>query len=243
VVAFTATEEDHMKNTKLATYAVGAVVAVAMTGCGGDDDGDASDFADQSAKEIIDASGKDMADLESVHLSADITNDGMQVTMDLSLDTSGNCEGSVAIGGGTAEIIRTTDGSWFKADDAFWQGQAGEQAEQIIGLVGDKWVVDPSDQFSSFCELESLLDDIGDPEGVEDATTDGTKEVDGKDAVKVVGDDDGNETTAFVAVDDPHYILKIEVTGDEESGEASFSDFNEDIEVEAPATEDVIDLP
>ena len=111
----------------------------------------------------------------------------------------------------------------------------------MLALVGDKWVVDTSDQFSSFCDLDGLLEDIGDPEDVEDAKTDGTEDVDGEEAVKVIGTDDGSETTVFVATDEPHYILKVEVSGDD-AGTASFSEFDEDLEVEAPAEEETITL-
>jgi hypothetical protein len=229
-----------MKKSTLATFAMGVAIAATMTGCGGDDGG--GDFADKSAKDIIKASSSDMENLKSVHLNADITSEGSNVTMDLSLDTDGNCEGTVGIEDGSAEVRSVGGESWFKADEAFWQSQAGDQADQIIGIVGDKWVVDPNDQFSTFCDLDGLLKDIGDPEGVEDAKTDGTEDVDGDEAVKVVGDDEGSETTAFIAVDEPHYILKVEVTGDDE-GEATFSDFDEDVEVEAPGDDEVIELP
>ena len=224
-----------MKKSRLATCAMGVAIAATMTGCGGDD------FADGSAKDIIKASATDMGKLKSVHLNADITSDGSNVTMDLSLDTDGNCEGTVGVGGGSADILGIGDQAWYKADEAFWRANAGDQADQIIALVGDKWVVDPEGQFSSFCDLDGLLEDIGDPEGVEDAKTDGTEDVDGDEAVKVVGDDDGSETTAFIAVDEPHYILKVEVTGDDE-GEATFSDFDKDVDVEAPGADEVIEL-
>ncbi len=225
-----------MKRSKLATYAMGIAVAATMTGCGG------SDFADEKAADIIKAASTDMGKLKSVHLAADISSDGSTIGMDLSLDTDGNCEGTIEVGEGSADVLSLDGDSWFKADEAFWREQAGEQADQVLELVGDKWVVDTSDQFSSFCDLDGLLEDIGDPEDVEDAETDGTEDVDGDEAVKVVGtDDDDNETTVFVAVDEPHYILKVEVTGDD-AGEATFSDFDEDIEVEAPAEEDTVTL-
>ncbi len=223
-----------MNKSRLATYAMGVAIAATMTGCG-------SSFADESAKDIIKASSADMEDLKSVHLKADITSEGSNVTMDLSLDTDRNCVGTIGIEGGSAEVRSVGGESWFRADEAFWQSQAGDQADQIISLVGDKWVVDPDDQFSSFCDLDGLLEDIGDPEGVEDAKTDGTEDVDGEEAVKVVGDDDGSETTAFIAVDEPHYILKVEVTGDD-AGEATFSDFDDDVDVEAPGDDEVIEL-
>lgn len=227
-----------MKISTRAAYAAAIAMTVTLAGCGG------SDFAEEPAKDIVKAAAKDMAALESVHLDADISSGGSTVTMDLSLDTSGSCEGTVSIDGGKAEVIRIGDESWFKADDAFWETQAGDQAEQIMGIVGDKWVVDPNDQFSSFCDLDTLLDDIGDPEGLDDVKSDGTEDIDGDEAVKLVGEDeDGTETTAYVAVDDPHYILKIEANGDDEEGEATFSEFDEDVEVEAPADDDVIELP
>jgi hypothetical protein len=233
-----------MKRSRLATYAMGIAVAATMTGCGGgsDDGGDGgSGFADESASDIIKAASADMGDLKSVHLGADITSDGSTITMDLTLDTEGNCQGTVGIGTGSAEVLSADGSAWFKADEAFWREQAGDQADTVLSLVGDKWVVDTSSQFSSFCDLDGLLEDIGDPEDVEDAKTDGTEDVDGAEAVKIVGTEDSSETTVFVATDEPHYILKVEVTGDEE-GEAAFSDFDEDVEVEAPAEADTVTL-
>ena len=228
-----------MKRSTRTAYAAGIALTVSLTGCGG------SDFAEEPAKDIVEAAAEDMTDLESVHLDADITSAGGNVTMDLSLDDAGSCEGSISIGGAEAEVIRVGDESWFKAEDAFWEAQAGEQAEQLIAMIGDNWVADPEDQFSSFCDLDTLLDDIGDPESLQDVERDGTEDVDGEETVRVVGvdDEDGTETTAYIAVDEPHYILKIEATGDDEEGEANFSEFNDEIEVEAPADEDIVELP
>ncbi len=233
-----------MKRSNLATYAMGIALAAALTGCGSDDDGGGdggNDFAGEKAADIIDAASTDMGKLKSVHLNADITSEGSTVGMDLSLNTDGNCAGTISVGGGSAEVLSVDGSSWFKADEAFWREQAGAQADQVLTLVGDKWVVDESNQFGSFCDLDSLLEDVGDPDDLEDITTDGTEDVDGEEAVKVVGTDEGSETTMFVAVDEPHYILKVEVTGDD-AGEATFTEFDEDVEVEAPAEEDTISL-
>jgi hypothetical protein len=233
-----------MKRSNLATYAMGIALAVVLTGCGSDggSDGDGgSGFADEKAADIIKAASTDMGELKSVHLNADITSDGNTVGMDLSLNTEGTCEGTIKVGEGSADVLSVDGSSWFKADEAFWREQAGDQADQVLDLVGDKWVVDTSDQFGSFCDLDGLLEDIGDPEDVQDAKTDGTEDVDGEEAVKVVGTEDDSETTVFVATDEPHYILKVEVTGDD-AGTAAFSEFDEDVEVEAPAEEDTITL-
>ena len=60
----------------------------------------ASGFADEKAADIIKAASTDMGELESVHLNADITSEGSTVGMDLSLNTDGNCEGTINVGGG-----------------------------------------------------------------------------------------------------------------------------------------------
>ena len=225
-----------MKRTRLATYAIGIATAVTLAGCGG------SSFADESAADIVKAASADMAELKSVTIAADITTDGQGITLDLALDTDGNCTGSVGVGEGTAEVLSVDGESWFKADEAFYREQTGEQADQLIDIVGDNWVADPNGQFSSFCDLDELLKEIGDPENVEDAEKDGTEDVDGDEAVKIIGSEEGTETTAFVATDEPHYILKVAVTGDDE-GEATFSGFDEDVDAEAPAEDEIVELP
>ncbi|GAA4686270.1 hypothetical protein [Nocardioides nanhaiensis] len=222
--------------TPLATAAVAAVAALALTGCSG-----GSDFADSSAEDIITAASEDMQALESVHIDADITTDGQQITLDISLDTDGACTGTVGLGEGTAEIVSVDGQSWFKADQALYEALVGEQAEQITAVVGDNWVADEQGQFGSFCDLDSLLEDIGDPEAG-NAEKDGTEEVDGEEAVRLVSEDEGDTTTAFVAVDEPHHILRVEVEGDN-AGEATFSEFDETVEAEAPAEDEIVELP
>ncbi len=224
-----------MKRNTLAAYAVGLATAVTLTGCG-------SGFADESAADIIKAASDDMSKLKSVHIAADIATGGENITLDLTLDTDGNCTGEVGVGGGKAEVLSVDGDSWFKADETFYREQAGEQADQVLEVVGDNWVADPNGQFSSFCDLDELLKEIGDPENVEDAEKDGTEDVDGDEAVKIVGTEEGSDTTAFVATDEPHYILKVAVTGDDE-GEATFSEFDEEVDAEAPAEDEIVELP
>lgn len=225
-----------MKKSRLATIAMGMAVAALMTGCG-DDDGGGSGFADESAKDIVAAAQKAMGELESVHLAGDITTDGSTITMDLSSSTTGNCEGDISIDGGALEVLQVDGDGWFKADEAFWQQQAPDQAAQIVAAAGDKWVVDTGSQFTSFCDLEGLLEEITTPDDSDEFKKDGTEDVDGEDAVKITGKD----STAFIATDEPHYILKLEGSGAEE-GAITFSAFDEEIDVEAPAADDTVDL-
>jgi hypothetical protein len=84
---------------------------------------------------------------------------------------------------------------------------------------------------------------MGDDEDDSKAENEGTEDVDGTEAVKVTGEtDEGDPVTVWVKVDEPHYILKMEVDQGEEPGEIVFSEFDEELEVEAPAEDEVIDL-
>jgi len=226
-----------------------AAVLTLVAGCGGGD-GDkkaSDDFAKSDVADIIAAAKKDMADLDSVHLSGEFTStDSGSVKLDLGVSTAGECSGSIEIGGGTAQILSADGKSWFKPDEAFWRASAGEQADTIIGIVGDKWVVLPPDDtsFTSFCDLDELLKDITDTDPAEkEFVNDGTEDFDGDQAVKLSRTDtDGGKITAFVATDDPHYVVHMVKTGGDDPGEATFSEFDEELDIQPPAESDTIDL-
>lgn len=219
--------------------AVGAGAIALLSGCGG------NDFAEESAADIVKAAGADMQDLSSLRMQGALTSNGQDVSIDLALNTDGDCQGSIGLGDGTAEIVQQGGQAWFKPDQAFWEANAPDQADQIMQVVGDKWVVLPpgDESFTSFCDLDTLLKDIGDgPES--DTSTEGeTEEVDGQDTVIVNStSDSGDPVKAWIATDDPHHILKMQVTQGDEPGTITFSDFDADLEIEAPADEDTIDL-
>jgi hypothetical protein len=218
--------------------AVGVGAIALLSGCGG------NDFAEGSADDIVKAASADMKALSSMRMQGELTASDQAITIDLALNTDGDCQGSIGVMGGKAEIIQQGDQAWFKPDQAFWEATAAEQADQIVQLVGDKWVVLPTgdDSFTSFCDLDTLLEDIGN--GPDSETTKGdTDEVDGEDTVIVKStSDNGDPVQAWIATDDPHHILKMQVTSGDEPGTITFSDFDADLEIEPPADDEVIDL-
>jgi len=220
-------------------HAVGAIGALALlAGCG-------NGFADRSAETIQKESVKDMQALEAVRMEGSVTQQDNEIGLDLSMTTDGDCAGSVSRGdSGSAEVVTVDDTSWFKPDDEFWQAQAGPAADQIIDQVGDNWVQLPEgDQsFASFCDLEGLLDQIGDDQ--EETSKKGeTEDVADQEAIKLTRDnDEGGTTTVWVAVDDPHHILKVEREGGDSPGTITFSEFDEDASIEAPADDETITI-
>ena len=124
--------------------------------------------------------------------------------------------------------------SWFRPDEEFWRAQGGPAADQIISTVGDDWVQLPEgdESFASFCDLDGLLEQIEDDEDQKPSEKGETEDVDGQEAIKLTRDnakEGGGTTTVWVAVDDPHHILKVEREGGEAPSSVSFSEFGDDV--------------
>lgn len=234
------------------------LLALGLVACG-EDDTKGSDSTDDTSSESsqstdyedtpIDQIGEDvekaMNDLDTVHLAGNIVDDeGQRILMDVTVSKAGDCEGSMQIENvGSMEIIAVDGVSYFKADEAFWKSQGGEQATVILGLIGDKWTTDSSDPegFAELCDLDELLSDLNsDDVSGDDSKVTGTREVSGMETVTIdFTSDDGNPGVAYVASEDPHYFVRFEV---EQEGAMGFSRFNEPLEVEKPADSEIFDL-
>lgn len=225
-----------------------AVLSVLLlaAGCGGGDEdsggGSGGDFAKQSGDEIAAAAKADMKSLDSVKYSGEIKSSGSSISLDIQANADGECTGTIGIGDGTAEVLATGGENWYRPDEAFWRQQAPDDADAIIAAVGDKWVIDSDASFSQFCDLEAFFDNIFKDEADGGAyKTTGTDEVDGQQVVKVEQSDEDGSSVGYVLVEGDHYLLKIERTEGEDPGKLEFSEFDEDVEVEAPSADEAVD--
>ena len=179
-----------------------------------------------------------MGELEAVKVSGSITADGQAIDLDVQTNSEGSCVGSIGIDGASAELLGVDGKTWFKPSPEFWEKSAGDAADQIIAIVGDKWVVVPEgeDGFGQFCDLDDLLDEMLKDDAEDDDakfSKGDTEEVDGEDAIAIEQEDPEDGTsTGYVLVDDPHYLVKIEKTDGEDSGTVTFSEFDEDFDAE-----------
>jgi len=244
-----------------------ASVALAMTlgACSGDDDGDAdgatestasptesaasSDFAEQPGADIAQAAKDAMSELTSMRVSGAIADDGDEITLDLQLASGGTCVGSLGLGGATVELLGTDGDTWMRPDAKFWTLTGGQAAKQVQELVGDRWVVIPAeeDSFNQFCDLDSLLEQMlstdEEPDDDTTYTVTGTEDVDGVEVVTVEStDEDGDSSLGYIRVEAPHHLVKIERTSGDETGAVTFSDFDAEIDVQAPAESEIVDL-
>lgn len=224
------------------------LTAVLVTGCGGDEGGSdegGSDFADQSAADIAQAAKDAMAGLEGVTVSGTLSSEGQEIEIDMAIGADINCTGSFSTQGATAEILGVDGTVWFKPDAAFWELFAGPDiAPQVISAVGDRWVTLPEDDtsFKPFCDIEEFLGELVDNEEAEYTKGD-TAEVDGEDTVEIVSEREGEgASSGYVLVDGDHYLVKIEKTEGADPGTVTFSGFDEQPDVEAPAEDEQIAL-
>ncbi|WP_459969976.1 hypothetical protein, partial [Nocardioides pyridinolyticus] len=230
-----------MERIGLALAGLG-IASAALTACGGDD-GD--DFAKGPAEDIVAAAKTDMGELKAVKVAGTVTNDGQEITIDIQASSDGDCTGSIGVDGGTAEVLGVAGETWMRPDEAFWRSSAGENADQVLTAVGDKWVViaPEDDSFNQFCDLDELLDQLLEDDDQSTYSVDGTDELDGDEVVRVENEDPEEGTsTGYILVDEPHYLVKIEKTEGEDTGSVTFSEFDEEFDVEAPAEDEVVDL-
>jgi hypothetical protein len=229
-----------------------SVLLVLAAGCGGKDDS-ASDkngdsaasaaFLKKSGDEIADAAKTDMKTLDTVKFSGEINSDGKSIKLDIQASSSGDCQGTIGIGDGTAQVAAKDGTSWFKPDAAFWKANAGDSADAIIQAVGDKWVLDTDSNFSQFCDLDSFFDSVfKKQDDASEYKVNGTDEIDGKKVVKVDQTDKDGTATGYVLLDGKHYLVKIERTAGDQPGAVEFTDFNKEFTVDAPSADEVIDL-
>lgn len=234
-----------MRSTVARAAVLAALGATTLTGCGKDNGPHAEPgFTDKSYDEVKSAVIEDMKSAQAVHMSGTVAQGGKQLALDLSLDTAGECDGTISIDGATASVRSVGGTSYFKGDDTFWKAVAGPSADMIVALVGDKWAKLPSsgDAFSSLCDLDEFTKQLDDDSGTTDPKVVGTSQVDGQEALELQSTEEGGTVHVFVTTADPHYILRMSKEGGADAGSLDFTDYGKPLSIEAPTGDEVVDL-
>ncbi|WGY02451.1 serine/threonine-protein kinase [Nocardioides sp. QY071] len=222
--------------------AAGIGVAVALLtrdgGTGGSDDG----FLDQPAKDIVRASEKDMAVVETARIRGEFADGEDTVEVDVVSTTRGDCKGKLTstTSGGSADVLHVGDTTWLRADAKFWDGVVGAgTAAFVLPLIGDKWVVDDSmaDSTEAFCDLDELLERDGREDAV--AKNLGTTTVGGEKGVRIEQTEGTEREVLTIRVAEPHYVLRID---ESEVDHFEFSEIDKDATIEAPDPDLILDL-
>ncbi|RJS45947.1 hypothetical protein [Nocardioides cavernaquae] len=225
-----------------------AVVALLASGCGNDQPDKAdtaepqSSFARQTVAEIRSATATDMGSIESFTITGDVPE--QEMTFTVSLDSDGNCAGGIEAGGGKGSVVEAASGSFVTGDELFWNAFVGpEKAAQMMAVAEDAWVRTPrgAGYFLPQCDFKVIVPTLttGDAKA---ATKGKESEVDGESAVAITSSEGGVTSTAWIATDAPHHLLKLTTKGGKDAGTFTLSDFDEPVDASLPADAKVIDL-
>lgn len=236
----------HADRSAVRVLGVTLLAMAGLSGCSEHGPDRSGSFSDGTAAEIRDAVVADMGKLSSVRMAGTAEVEGQPVTLDVHMDTEGNCVGSIALKGGRAQLINTPTESYLRGNEPFWRNtsQTPAQGEEFVRKVGSKWVrMEAGDgDFSSFCDLDQIVSGIGEEStGVEKGDF---GEVAGQGAVSLTKPGSaGGTDTVWVAADGRHYILKLETMGGDEPGSFTLTEHDQPVDLAIPEQAEVVDLP
>lgn len=230
--------------------ATAVTLAAAVSGCSVYDDLTTSAFAEQDGDSIVVAAGEAMQDVSSVRLTGQVRDAGEQYFLDLSVDREDRCTGTLRIGGSHIDVRRIGDRAWVKGEaGAFNRLAGGSVPRTVLQHLSRSWLPVEGKAAASLCDFDRLLKTFevvafdvkgGDREDVP-ATVGEESSMDGQTVVQVIASPGGaHDEMVWVRSEAPHRVVKIESTATQDGGTIAFSEFDEDVEVEAPAPKDVL---
>lgn len=230
--------------------AVAVTLAAAVSGCSVYDDLTTSDFAEQNGEAIVAAAGEAMQDVSSMRLTGQVRDAGEHYFVDLSVDREDRCTGTLRIGGSHLDIRRIGDRAWVKGEvGAFERLGDGSLPRAALQRLSTSWLALRGKPAASLCDFDRLLATFRvvdfDAKGREredlPATVGEESSLDGQTVVQLSASPGGtHDEIIWVRSEAPHHVVRIESTAAQDGGTMAFSEFDEDVEVEAPAPEDVL---
>lgn len=202
-----------MLTSRTAAHLAVVVLALGLTGCGGDDPEPTpgSAIAGKDPDEVLAASVEAMLALEDVTYRGTTTVTGQSGQLrgrgELVVTADGTCQSTFRSKDRGRLVTRTVGNTVFvSADAAMMRGPLQYDADKVRSLTG-KWQAAPRPS-SHQCDLAELLPDedrFGDFEGA------GTGDVDGAPVRRLTGqDDDGSPMTVSIAAEGAPLLLAVE---------------------------------
>lgn len=190
-------------------------------------------FEDLTAAQIQEAVSNDMATVTSLRMNGSGGRGGQAIGLNVMMDVNGHCNGRLTGPTGAARMMSDGKSSYIKANRKFWVSTIGSahDAQNVLDLVGDKWAKAPkgSADFSSFCDLTSLTQGMF-PNGFGVGVTKGEiRTINGQRAIEISVQRDTQVDHMWVAIDGPHYVLRVETKGGADQSTYDLTEFNEPV--------------
>ncbi|MFJ3788123.1 hypothetical protein [Kitasatospora sp. NPDC090091] len=242
----------------VSTAAICLLLAAGTAACGDSKDSKAPAAAavpkldtDKLSADEIQKQAKDaLATASSVKITGEMTDADGKMTIDLALDTKGQCTGTMSMPGtGKFEIISDGKQSFLKPDKDMWTAVGGPNGAKAAELFKGRYLTgfESDDDFkslSSVCNLTVLSKQLVEEDGDKSTYTKGSAgTVNGAKTFSLKAKDaKGEESTIHVLVEGKPYPVRIEKAGGKESGQMNFGDFDKPLTVQAPPADSVIDF-
>ncbi|MBM7439936.1 hypothetical protein [Streptomyces sp. HB132] len=242
-----------MTAQRIATRVAACATVAVLAGAGGTVAQADDDIESLPAEQIADRSRDALLDVRSLHLRArgDLGENRSPMTVDLSLDRSGNCAGDVDLGKGkgSVEIIKRGDSVWLKPDSDFWKNQVPVGGSTFESVLAGRYMKGSASDSRlrpvvEACDLDTFLQLVSDNAGNAAGTfTKGrAASVDGVRTVPVTRTLGGQKLTAYVDTGGAHYPVRITVKGDGADAAVDFSGFDEPVPTATPSKNETVDV-
>nr|WP_244420226.1 hypothetical protein [Streptomyces hygroscopicus] len=222
-----------------------AVLAAALTGCGGEEDPDAgTNGVGKLPASKIEAKARAAAQrADTVHLSGNVVSQGRTYKLDMSLAKDG-AKGELTTKAAAFQLLRVEDALYLKANAAFWAGEkSGAQGapNQAADKLGGKYVKVPATdpvykRFSGFTDKDTLLAGLLGLHGK--LTTGDRSDINGVRTIRVAGGA-GSGGTLDVSLEGTPYPLRLRRAGG--AGVVRLADWGKSVDLKAPAKDQVVD--
>ncbi len=204
----------------------------------------ASPLKGLTAEQVLAKAKTALASAKSLHYTADGTSEGKKIAFDVRADEARGVIATLEMAGEEIKIIQDKKDVYISGTASFLAGLTGGKG------AADKWLKTSADNpgVGSLLEIsdpEKLTEDFFKLEAGQKLSLGTPKTVDGKQTVALVvtGGKDGGGTMYIADEATPYPLLVESDPSSKDKGTVRFSEFDQPVDVKAPAAKDVIALP
>ncbi|MEU2249185.1 hypothetical protein [Streptomyces sp. NPDC019224] len=239
--------------TRPAVWAAAFLIGAAGTGALGGV-AHAEDIDNLTAQQIADRSRDALLGANAVHVSSrgDLGKGSPPMSLDLTVDRDGNCNGSVDLGRsqGSVLIVKRGDDVWLKPDADFWKNQVPNGGSAFAAILGDRYLKAPADSprlraLTKTCDLNTFQKLVSDNANDDTGTLNkGSKTTVGENSVIPLTRMRGDMTlTVDVAATGKPYPLRLSLQGgDGGNAVVNLSGFDEPVPRTTPSPAESYDV-
>ncbi|WP_447643861.1 hypothetical protein [Nocardioides zeae] len=170
---------------------------------------------------------EDMSTVTTVRARVQAVHVGLSVDAQVALDEDGDCLGTLAVDGGTAEVLRRGEGAEqelygsFDATLLLAAGYSTAQADAAVAAAADRWVrLDPASDLADIALVCEAVEDARDARllGGEDAATEitGLEQVDGSPVLGIERTVEAGTAALLVAATGDHRFVRLAIPREDE---------------------------